>query len=129
MTQLPGSNLTLPAPPPQIQYRPTSETSKGTNLLRSLYVTTAAMQALDVHSTFASLDRGGVEANPMMSGITKHRVTFSAMKAGVAATSILAAHKIGKRNKVAAIALLVGINSAYAAVVSHNYRVANRLAK
>jgi len=126
-----SSNLALTppaAPPAQVQFRPFVE-PKPSNFLRSLYVTTATMQALDVHSTFAALNRGGGEANPLMNGLTKNRVAFGAVKAGVAATSIYAAHRLGKHNRVAAIALLIGINSAYAAVVSHNYRVANQMAR
>jgi hypothetical protein len=34
---------------------------------------------------------------------------------------------MAKRNKVAAIATLVAMNSAYAMIVQHNYRVAQRL--
>jgi hypothetical protein len=127
-----GPNLALTilaAPPAQVQFRPALTEPKPSKLLKSLYVTTAAMQALDVHSTFAALNRGGGEANPLMNGLTKNRVAFGAVKAGVAASSIYAAHRLGKHNKVAAIVLLIGINSAYAAVVSHNYRVANQLTR
>lgn len=129
--QLPGTNLsvtTLTVPPVQVEFRPLIE-PQPSNLLRSLYVTTATMQALDVHSTFAALNRGGSEVNPMMDGLTKHRVAFGAVKAGVAASSIYAAHRLAKHNRVAAIALLIAINSAYAVVVSHNYKVANRMGR
>jgi len=47
------------------------------------------------------------------------------MKAGAAAGIILAARSMAKRNKFAAVITLIGINSAYAAIVSHNYRVAH----
>jgi len=91
------------------------------------YVWTAAMQALDVHSTYAALDRGAVEANPLMGGMAGNKAAFIAMKAGVAATTIFATRNVARRNKVAAIATAVAINSAYAFVVSHNYRVARGL--
>jgi Domain of unknown function (DUF5658) len=99
----------------------------GSSVMTSLYATTAVMQMLDVHSTLTAFRAGAVEANPMMQGVTKNSALFLTMKAGVAASTILAARQMAKRNKVAAIATLVAINSAYAMVVSHNYRVARSL--
>lgn len=93
-------------------------------LMMSLYASTAVMQALDVHSTLTALDRGAVEANPLMSPVTRNKAAFIALKAGVAVSSIMAARNMSKRNKVAAALTLVAVNSAYAMVVNHNYRVA-----
>jgi hypothetical protein len=93
-------------------------------LLGSLYLSTAAMQALDMHSTLQAFRAGAVEGNPLMSGITKNRGVFMATKAAVAASTILAARQIAKRNKVAAVVTMVAINSAYAMIVSHNYKLA-----
>lgn len=97
---------------------------EGSRLMTSLYATTAVMQALDIHSTMSALSRGAVEANPAMSGITRNKAAFVALKAGVAVSTVLAARNMSKRNKVAAVLTLVAVNSAYAYVVSHNYRVA-----
>jgi hypothetical protein len=108
-------------------YRPTAETSHSSKLLTSLYVTTAVMQALDVHSTYQALNRGAVEANPLVSGMTGHKAAFIAAKAAVATASIMAARRMAEHNKVAAILTMVGINSAYAMIVAHNYHVANSL--
>ncbi|HWB17268.1 MAG TPA: DUF5658 family protein [Vicinamibacterales bacterium] len=109
-------------------YRPVvDEPSHSSKLLTSLYVTTAVMQALDVHSTYQALGRGAVEANPLVSGMTGHKAAFFAAKASVAAASIMAARRMAEHNKVAAILTMVGINSAYAMVVAHNYHVANSL--
>lgn len=96
-------------------------------LMTSLYASTFAMQALDVHSTLTAFSAGAVEANPLMTGVTKNRWAFVALKAGIATSTVLAAHNMAKRNKVAAIATLVAMNSAYAMIVQHNYRVAQRL--
>jgi hypothetical protein len=93
-------------------------------VMTSLYASTVVMQALDVHSTLSAFRAGATEANPLMQGVTRNRATFMAVKAGVAASTILAAKQLSKRNKVAAIATLVAINSAYAMVVNHNYKVA-----
>lgn len=96
-------------------------------MLGSLYASTAIMQALDVHSTILALDRGAVEANPLMSGITKNKAVFIATKAAVATSMVFAARSMAKRNKVAAVITLVALNSAYAMVVQHNYKVARGL--
>ena len=107
-----------------IQIAPVNRGAGSSAALRSLYASTAIMQGLDVHSTMAVLKHGGGEANPIMGGLVKNKAAFIGVKAGVAAGTILAARQIGKRNKVAAIVTLVAINSAYAFVVQHNYRVA-----
>jgi hypothetical protein len=96
-------------------------------LMTSLYASTVAMQVLDVHSTLTAFSAGAVEANPLMTGVTKNPWAFVALKAGVATSTVLAARNMAKRNKVAAVATLIAVNSAYAMIVQHNYRVANRL--
>ena len=104
-----------------------SSTSKSSSVMMSLYVSTAAMQALDVHSTMSVFKRGGAEKNPLMKGIAGNTGAFIAMKAGLAAGTILATHNMAKRNKVAAVLTAVAINSAYVFVVNHNYKVARGL--
>ena len=97
---------------------------RASGLLTSLYAATAVMQALDVHSTLKALDAGAVEANPLMSGVTKNRGAFMATKAAVAAGTVFAVQRIAKRSKVAAIATAVAINGAYAMIVRNNYKIA-----
>jgi hypothetical protein len=116
LTALDQRSLSLPIPPVD---RP-----RGSALLASLYAATAVMQALDVHSTMKALEAGAVEANPLMSGVTKNRGAFMAAKAAVAAGTVFAVQRIAKRNKVAAIVTAVAINGAYAMVVRHNYKIA-----
>ncbi|MCC7007762.1 MAG: hypothetical protein IT184_03005 [Acidobacteria bacterium] len=99
---------------------------RGALTLRSMYMATAAMQMLDVHSTVKALDRGGVEANPLMTGLVQHRVAFVAAKASVAALTIYAAKRLARNNRVGAIATMVAMNSAYAMIVANNYRIARR---
>lgn len=93
-------------------------------LMTSLYISTAAMQMLDVHSTLRALDHGAIEGNPLMANVTRNKTMFIALKAGVAFSTVMAARNMSKRNKVAAALTLVAINSAYAMIVNHNYRVA-----
>jgi Domain of unknown function (DUF5658) len=109
------------------QIAPVNRGAGTSATLKSLYASTAVMQGLDVHSTMAVLKHGGGEANPLMGGLVTNKAAFIGVKAAVAAGTIMAAHKIGKRNKVAAVVTLVAINSAYAFVVQHNYRVARSL--
>jgi hypothetical protein len=47
------------------------------------HASTVALQALDVHST-GRIERGAVEVNPIMTGITAHRPVFVALKATLA---------------------------------------------
>jgi hypothetical protein len=114
---------------PQIPFnilhgRPESHRSYG---MAALYASTAVMQALDVHSSLQAFGAGAVEGNPMMSGVASHRPAFIAVKAAVAATTIMAARQIAKHNKFAAVVTLIAINSAYAFVASHNYQLARAL--
>jgi hypothetical protein len=125
-----------PQPPPEVGQslasarivQPYRRIDSGESpLLASLYVATAVTQALDIHSTLKALDRGAVETNPLLSGLTGNKAAFIAVKSAVAAGSIFAARKLAKRNKVAAIISMVAINVGYGLVAHHNYKVAGRL--
>ena len=93
---------------PQSAPRPRS---RSASVLVGLYATTAVMQALDVHSTLSAFGAGAVEANPLMAQVTRNKAAFIALKAGIATSTVLAAHNMAKRNRVAAIATLFAINS------------------
>lgn len=96
-------------------------------LLPALYAASVALQALDAHSTITGLRRGATEANPLMNGVAGNPTALLAVKAGAAAGTIYFAEKLWKRNRVAAVVLMVAVNSVTAAVVAHNYKVAARL--
>jgi hypothetical protein len=117
-----GGPVTTSRPTPVSFDAPRSSTM----VLNSLYAATATMQMLDVHSTVKALDRGAVEANPLMAGLVQHRAAFVAAKVGVAALSIYAAKRLARNNRVGAIATMVALNSAYAMIVANNYRNARR---
>jgi hypothetical protein len=91
-----------------------------------LYVAFAGMQALDAHSTFRGIARGGHESNPFMRGMSDSPAAFLAVKAGATAGTIYLTEKLWKRNRKAAIATMIGATIAYGFVVSHNYSVAGR---
>jgi hypothetical protein len=128
------SDTTVPAVAPKPDDAPVAaaastnvfEKSHTTRLL-PLYASTALLQALDVHSTLQVLGHGGGEGNPLMQGMVSNKPVFIAAKAAIAASTIYAATRIAKRSKIGAIITLVGLNSAYALVVSHNYKLAQQM--
>jgi len=87
-----------------------------------LYASFIALEALDVHSTRRGLANGAIEANPAMSGLTDNSVAMVAAKAAGTAGLILASEKIWKKNRTAAVVLMIATNSAMVWVVGHNYR-------
>jgi hypothetical protein len=95
--------------------------------LMPFYVSLATLEALDVHTTMAALDRGAVEANPMMGGLVRNKAAFMAVKAGTTAGVIYLADRLRTRNRVGAFLLMAGFNSLYATVVANNYRVLHQL--
>lgn len=117
---------TAETPAPAASIKPTFDVNRTKKLL-PLYASTALMQALDVHSTLQVLSHGGGEGNPMLQGVVSNRPAFIAAKAAVAASTIYAASRIAKHSKVGAIITLVGLNSVYAMVISHNYKLAHEL--
>jgi hypothetical protein len=87
-----------------------------------LYVSFAALQVLDLHSTAGALDRGAVEANPIVRPFASNQFGMVAVKAAGTAGVILASEQMWKKNKVAAVVFMVASNSAMTWVVQHNYR-------
>lgn len=92
-------------------------------LLVPLYASFATLQLLDAHSTLRAVRAGGVEQNPVVGSMANHPAALVAMKAGVAASTIVLADKMRNRSRVGAIVLMAGLNSLYATVVAHNYSV------
>ena len=96
--------------------------------LPALYAAQAALQALDAHSTYAAINRGAVEANPLMKGVVGNKGAMMAVKAGVAASTIWMAERMWKKgNRAGAIATMLIANGVTAAVVANNYKVASSL--
>jgi hypothetical protein len=91
-------------------------------ILLPLYVSFGALQMLDAHSTLRAIDAGGTEQNPLMRGVASHPAALVALKAGVAASTIVLAEKVRGRSRVGAIVLMAALNSVYTAVVVHNYQ-------
>jgi hypothetical protein len=98
--------------------------SISTSLRRSLYVSFAALQVMDAVSTRKALASGGREANPAMTGIVKNDAALFAVKAGTAAVTTYFAERLARHHPRRAMILMAVLNTAYAGIVAHNYRVA-----
>jgi hypothetical protein len=93
-------------------------------LLPALYASFSVLQALDVHSTLRALDAGAAEANPAMKAVASNPTTLIAVKTAAAVGAIYLTEKVLKRkNRMAAILLMVGMNSVQGFLVARNYRV------
>ena len=97
--------------------------------LMPLYGSFIGLQALDFDSTMKALGSGaGREANPLMQSIVGRPAALLAVKAGATGAIIFASERLRKtHHPAAAVMLMIGINSAYATIVAHNYAVANRV--
>ena len=96
-------------------------------LLPALYISYAALQAFDMFSTKQALSQGASEANPLMQSAVGHTGAFVAVKAAVAVGTIVAAERLWKTNKTAAIAVMVASNSVAAIVAARNARTLRQL--
>ena len=96
-------------------------------LLPALYASYAALQAYDVYSTRQALGRGAREANPLMQGVVGNTGAFIAVKASLGIATIIAAERLWKTNKVAAIAVMVASNGVSAIVAARNARTLQQL--
>jgi hypothetical protein len=110
-----ASQAPAPEPPAQAQ-RPA--------ILPPLYASFGALEMLDAHSTLEAMSAGAVEVNRSMAGLAAHPAALVAVKAATTAGTILLSEQLWRRNRVAAVLLMVSLNGAYAAVVAHNYSVA-----
>ena len=95
--------------------------------LTVLYASYGALQAYDVYSTRQALARGAREANPLMQGVVTNTGAFVAVKAGVGVATIVAAERLWKTNKPAAIGLMIAGNSVAAFVAARNTRTLGQL--
>jgi hypothetical protein len=98
--------------------------AKRPSILLPLYVSFGALQAMDLHSTQRAIGAGGIEANPVMGTAIGSPLAMTAMKVGATTGIILLSEKLWKRNRVAAVVMMVVMNSGYATVAAHNYSIA-----
>ncbi len=91
--------------------------------LTPLLASYAALQVLDIVSTYRTHEAGGWELNPIVRQTLESPAALIAMKAGSAALTIAAANQLSRRHPKCAVLLMAGLNSAYATIVAHNYGV------
>ena len=103
---------------------PAAEAMRRPPALVPLYVSFAALQVLDVHSTLTSIDGGAREGNAAMAGLVGSPATFAAVKMAAAAGIVLITERVRVHHPAAALALMIGLNGVYAGVVAHNYSIA-----
>ena len=96
-------------------------------VLPVLYASYATLQAFDVYSTRQALSRGAREANPLVQGVVGNTGAFAALKAGVAVATIVAAERLWKTNKAAAIGVMIASNGVAAIVAARNARTLSQL--
>ena len=89
-----------------------------------LYVSFAGLNALDIDSTYRALGRNGEEANPIAASLVHSPAALIALKAGTAAAAIAATERLRRHRPRTAMVLMIGLNSAMATIVAHNYAVA-----
>jgi hypothetical protein len=86
-----------------------------------MFASLGALQAYDAYSTIAGLNRGLVEANPVMQGVTGNTMALVGIKAGTAALSIYAANRLwSQHHRTAAVALIAASNVFSSFVAIHN---------
>ena len=93
----------------------------------SLSTSFAALQALDVATTLRAVHTGsGVEANPLLGGLSKQPAALIGLKAGLTAATIASVHGLSKSHPKAAVLTMIGLNVGSAFVVRSNLGVAAR---
>ena len=114
----------LVAPSPAVAAAWQKEAGGSSGAVRTLFVSYAVVQGLDMASTMSARNRGAVETNLIMQGSYAKGV---AVKAAFGAVTLLAVRAIEKKSRKAAIVTMIAANVATAAVVANNLRVARRL--
>jgi len=115
----------VPSPPPAP--RPAlapmrNDSNTRPAVLPAMYVSFAVLQGLDAHSTQSALARGYTESNPLMRPASRDMRVMVAIKAAATVGTILVVENLWKRNRVAAILTMIGVNAGYGLVVGGNYR-------
>jgi hypothetical protein len=90
--------------------------------LTALHISFGALQFMDALSTVRGINAGLSESHPLMRGLVGHPAAMVAVKAGAGATTILLTRRMARKNRVAALITMAGVNSAYAVVVARNLR-------
>lgn len=91
--------------------------------LLPIYISFAALQVLDVHSTLRGVDVGGSEMNPIVGGVGLNAPAQLAMKGAATAGVIYLSERLWKRQPMLAIVTMLAVDFVTLAIVANNYRV------
>ena len=97
-------------------------TMKRPAILPAMYVTSAAVQAMDVYSTTMALKAGARESNPVAAPFAGNPGSMIGLKVVSTASAIYFTEKMWKTNPVKAVLVLAAINSATAMISMHNMK-------
>lgn len=86
-----------------------------------LYLSQVALQSADLYTTRRALNAGHIEANPVFKDASFG--TMVGAKVAATVVSIYVSEKLWKRNRYAAIGVMLAANMGMSAVVANNYRV------
>jgi len=96
--------------------------AQGPHAFVSLYASFAALQFVDMHSTWRALDHGAAEANPLLTGVAGNKAGLVTVKAGGTAAVIAVSERLRRKNRTAAMIFMVSANCAMTWAVQHNYQ-------
>ena len=125
-TSIPQSLVLIhPSPIELPAFTAAPESARRPPALLPLYVSFTALQFADVHSTLSARAAGGLEGNPVFTGL-RSPAGMVAVKAGLAVGTTYAVERLRKRSPRTAVVLMIALNSTYAGIVAHNYAVARQ---
>ena len=104
--------------------RPQIAPASRPGALIPMYASLGVLQGLDIYMTASAVQRGAVEANPVMKRVAGSEVASLVVKGATTAACIYFTERAWKHNRKGAVILMAAINVATAAVVAHNTRVA-----
>lgn len=110
------------APPVDVRESATPRSRPRPGVLLPLYLSFGALQVADAYSTLRAVGAGATELNPVFRQAVHRPAAFVALKAGMAASTVLLTEKFRASHPTGAVVLMVVLNSVYATLVTHNYR-------
>lgn len=100
--------------------------SERSTMLPALYVGYGTLQAFDLYTTSQALKVGAREKNPVLAPVARNLVVMSVIKAASTASVIYFTERVRKRNRTAAVVLMVALNGTVAVLAVRNARTARR---
>jgi hypothetical protein len=92
-------------------------------VLVPLYLSLAALHVADTVATVQAIrEHDAREMNPAMRPFAGDHAALLLIKSASMAGTVFAVEKLWRKNRAAAVATMIGINTLYAGVVSHNIR-------